>query len=96
MGLLSDILLAPVTGPAHLFVSLLETIRDQANAQMPSQEKLKDELVRLNARLELGEIDEAEFQKQEEELLAELKQMREDEQAAAAAEAQAAADEESQ
>lgn len=79
MGLLGDILLAPVTGPVHGFVGVLEAIRDQADAEMPTSQTLRDELVALNARLEQGELSEAEFRVREAELIDDLKQMRAEE-----------------
>jgi len=85
MGILGSILLAPITGPAHGFVSILNTLREQAESQMPNEQSMRSELVTLNARLEAGEIDEAEFQAREAELLAQLRAIRAEQQAAAAA-----------
>ncbi len=76
MGLLSDVLLAPVTGPLHFVRLALEALKDQANSQLPDEQSLRQELIALNMRLELGQLSEEEFQKQEAALLQQLKDLR--------------------
>jgi hypothetical protein len=66
MILLDDLLLGG-------FKFVLGKIRDAALAEMNHEEHLKEDLLALQMRLELGEIGEAEFAAEEKRLLAEIR-----------------------
>ena len=72
MGLLSNLLLFPVTGPVHGVRFLLEQIQAQANAELLDEGRVQAELMSLSVRYDLGEISDAEYEEQEEALLEEL------------------------
>lgn len=77
LGLLTNVLLAPVTGPIHGVRFVLNALKKQAETELEGQEKhLQEELVALNMKMELGQIAEAEFEEQEASLLAKLKAFR--------------------
>ena len=65
MFLLDDILLAPVHGVMWLGGKLNEVIQHEAN----DEGKLKENLLELQAKLDLGEISEDEYRRQETALL---------------------------
>jgi Gas vesicle protein G len=90
MGLLSDVLFVPVTGPLRLLWVALGALQEQANAQLPDEQSLRQELIALNMRLELGQLSESEFREQEAALMQQLKAFR------AAKQEMAAEDEESE
>lgn len=73
MGLLSDLLLFPVTGSARGLSFILEQIRDQINEERLSESSdIEDELMSLAIRYELGELSEAAYAAQESALLERL------------------------
>jgi gas vesicle protein GvpG len=76
MGLLTDLLLLPVTGPTRGLIFILEQIREQADAELFDQDAIEEELLALSLRHDLGEIGEAEFAAQENELLQRLNGLR--------------------
>ena len=69
MFLIDDILLAPVSG----FKFILGQIQKMAERELNDEGVIKDQLLELQMRLELEEISEEEFAKQEEELFARLR-----------------------
>lgn len=71
-----DILTAPFTGPLKGVTWLAEQILDQAQLQMPSEQTILRGLTELELKLDLGEIDEEEFELQEEILLQQLNILR--------------------
>jgi hypothetical protein len=72
MGLLTNILLFPIIAPARGITFVLNAIADQANAELYSPDKVRQELMELQLRLELGEISEIEYTEQEAALLERL------------------------
>lgn len=72
LGLVTDVLLFPITGPVWGLVFVLEEIRDQANAQMLDSAGIRDELSRLRMRFEQGELSAEEFAAYEDALLERL------------------------
>lgn len=68
MFLLDDILLAPVKG----LVWLGETLDDMIQAEARDDNRLKETLLELQLRLDLGQIGEAEYRRQEGALLERL------------------------
>jgi hypothetical protein len=79
MGLLSDLLLLPVTGPARGLRFIAEQVKAQVDAELdPGRraEQVQAELIRLSVRRDLGQISEDEYAAQEEALLAQLNALR--------------------
>ena len=76
MGLLSNLLLFPVTGPVHGVRFLLEQIQAQANAELLDEGRVQAELMSLSVRYDLGEISDAEYEEQEEALFEKLNAIR--------------------
>ena len=75
MGLLSDLLLLPVTGPVRGLRFIAEQIKEQVDAERdPARraEQVQAELIRLSVRRDLGQISEDEYAAQEAALLAQL------------------------
>lgn len=76
MGLLSSLLLLPVTGPVHGFRAILAAIQEQVDAQMMDEARVQGELVRLSVRHSAGQISDAEYESQETALLEKLNSIR--------------------
>lgn len=74
MFLIDDILLAPLKGV--LFVG--EKIDEMVQKEEFDEGKIKERLLALQLKLELGEIGEEEYDKQEEELLNLIERIRVD------------------
>lgn len=69
MGLLIDLLTAPIMLPAKGLIFVFDKIREQAENEVLDDGKIRMQLLELQALLDLGEITEEEFYKAEEELL---------------------------
>ncbi len=83
MGLLTklvgNVVLAPITAPVYGVKFVLGALAQEAESELGDREKrLKEELVALNMRLEIGDIGEAEFESREAELLEKLRAFRTD------------------
>lgn len=76
MGLLTGLLLLPVTGPARGLLFVLEKIRQEVDAEMLDEGRLQDDLVALSLRYDLGEIEEANYLEQETALLERINDIR--------------------
>lgn len=76
MGLLSSLLLFPITGPVHGFEFILEQIKERADAVRLDEGRVMAELMDLGLRRDQGEISEAEYTEQETALLDELNAIR--------------------
>jgi Gas vesicle protein G len=72
MGLLRNLLLAPVTLPASGLAFVLGEIRDAADRQLADPQVIRCELVELQSRLDAGQISEDAYDAAEAELLARL------------------------
>ena len=77
MGLIGGLLLLPVTGPVWAFRSLLERLRDEAEAVLRDEGRAFAELIDLSMRHNAGQLSDAEFAEQETELLDRLSSIRE-------------------
>ena len=72
MGLLSDVLLLPVTGPVRGLRFIAEQVKEQVDAErdpVRRAEQVQAELIRLSVRRDLGQISEDEYAAQEAALL---------------------------
>jgi hypothetical protein len=79
MGLLSDVLLLPVTGPVRGLRFIAEQVKEQVDAELDPRrraEQVEAELVRLSVRRDLGQISADEYAAQEAALLAQLNALR--------------------
>ena len=79
------LLLAPVTGPFTGVTWIAEKILDQVEDQTDELEILQKQLLTLQLAFDMGDVPEAEFEDQEEELLLRIQAIQ-DERAAAEAE----------
>ena len=85
MGLLSDVLLLPVVGPARGLRFIAEQVKEQVDAELdPGRrgEQVQAELIRLSVRRDQGQISADEYAAQEAALLAQLNAIRAELQAA--------------
>jgi hypothetical protein len=69
MGLIFDVLAAPVALPARGLMFIFNKIVEQVNNEMLDDSKVRMQLLELQALLDSGEITEEEFYEAEEELL---------------------------
>ena len=79
MGLLSDVLLLPVTGPARGLRFIAEQVKEQVDAELdPGRraEQVQAELIRLSVQRDLGQISADEYAAQEAALLEQLNALR--------------------
>ena len=71
-----DLLTAPFMSPLKGVTWIAEQILEQAQLQMPSEQSILRGLTELELRLDLGEIDQDEFELQEDILLQQLNALR--------------------
>jgi hypothetical protein len=76
MGLISGLLFLPVTGPVRAFRFLIERLHDEAAAVLRDEGRAFAELIDLSMRHSAGQLSDAEFAKQEAELLERLSSIR--------------------
>ena len=76
MGLLSGLLLFPVTGPIHGLRFVLDQIKAQVDAELLDEGRLQAELMDLSLRHDLGEISDVEYESRETALLEQLNAIR--------------------
>jgi len=76
MGLLSGLLLFPVTGPVRGLQFVLEQIRAEADAQLMDERAVQAELMSLDLLYCRGEISDEEYEAREAELLDHLNAIR--------------------
>ena len=69
MGLIFDVLAAPVALPARGLMFIFNKIVEQVNNEMLDDSKVRMQLLELQALLDNGQIGEEEFYEAEEELL---------------------------
>ncbi|MEU4493215.1 gas vesicle protein GvpG [Streptomyces sp. NPDC023998] len=74
MGLIGELLLLPAA-PVRGTMWVLQQVVDEAERQYYDPSAIQGELARLAERLDAGEIDEAEFDRREDELLERLQTM---------------------
>ena len=76
MGLLLDILAAPFMAPMKMTTSLAEKVHDMAIDSMTDEQAVHRQLLELQMRYELGELEDAEFEREEQGLVRELDRIR--------------------
>jgi hypothetical protein len=77
VGLLAKLLFFPVAGPVAGIRWTLGQVQRVAEQELTDDSKIKNDLMELQLRLELGEIDEAEYAKAEAVLMQQLRDVRE-------------------
>ena len=63
--LVDDILLFPIKGPVAGFQWILRTVQQMANEELMNDQPWKERLIELQMRLELGEISEEDYGREE-------------------------------
>src|SRR3979409_79622 len=76
MGLLTNILLAPFLGPVWGTRWTLEKDDRGVKEELTDDTPVKEELMELQLKLEMGEIDDAEYTRRETELMQRLREVR--------------------
>jgi hypothetical protein len=76
MGLLSKLLFFPVAGPVAGIKWTLGKVQSVVEEELTDDTPVKQELMELQLRLELGDIDDAEYIRREAELMAKLRDVR--------------------
>jgi len=77
MGLLSNILFFPVTGPVAGIRWALAKVQTVVEEELTDDTSVKQELMELQLQLELGDIDDPEFVRREAALMQRLREVRE-------------------
>jgi hypothetical protein len=76
MGLLSNLLFFPVTGPIAGIRWSLKQVVQVAEEELTDDAPVKQELMQLQMQLELGDIDDDEYMRREGLLMARLREVR--------------------
>ncbi len=77
MGLLKHLLLWPVTGPIALIDFSLRKVEGVVHHELTDDQRVKEDLMALQMKLELEEIGPDEYERAEAEILARLRDVRE-------------------
>lgn len=77
MGLLTNILLAPFLGPIWGTRWTLDKVDSVVREELTDDTPIKEDLMKLQLRLEMGEIDDAEYVRREAEIMKRLREVRE-------------------
>ena len=75
MGLLTDVLLLPITGPVRGLRFIAEQVKEQADAELDPRrraEQIQAELIRLSVQRDLGQISDDDYVAREAALLEQL------------------------
>ena len=76
MGLLTNILLAPFLGPVWASKWTLDKVDRVVREELTDDTPIKEDLMKLQMELEMGEIDDAEYVKREAEIMRRLREVR--------------------
>jgi hypothetical protein len=76
MGLLSNILFFPVTGPVAGIKWSLRKVAQVVDEELTDDTAIKQELMELQMRLELGDIDDDEYVRREADIMLRLREVR--------------------
>jgi|SRR2546423_7416283 len=77
MGLLTNILLAPFLGPVWASKWTLDKVDRVVREELTDDTPVKEDLMKLQMQLEVGEIDDAEYVRREAEVMQRLREVRE-------------------
>src|SRR4030095_7451334 len=76
MGFLKHLLFWPVTGPMYLAEFSLEKVHGVVKEQLTDDARIKEELLDLQLRLEMGDIDDDQYLVEESRLMDQLREIR--------------------
>ena len=76
MGLLKHLLFWPVTGPAFLARFSMEKVQGVAREELTDESRVKEGLMDLQLRLEMGEIDDEQYLEEEARFMEQLREVR--------------------
>jgi len=76
MGLLTNLLFFPITGPVAGIRWSLSKVQQVVEEELTDDAPVKQDLMQLQMQLELGDIDDAEYVRREAELMARLREVR--------------------
>jgi Gas vesicle protein G len=76
MGLLTNLLLFPVTGPVAGIRWTLGKVQQVAEEELTDDSAVKQQLMELQMQLELGDIDDDEYVRREADLMQRLREVR--------------------
>lgn len=76
MGLLTNLLFFPITGPVAGIKWSLGKVQQVVEEELTDDSPVKQELMELQMQLELGDIDDDEYVRREAELMARLREVR--------------------
>ncbi|HVX38997.1 MAG TPA: gas vesicle protein GvpG [Gemmatimonadaceae bacterium] len=76
MGLLSNLLFFPVTGPVAGIKWSLGKVQKVVEEELTDDTPIKQELMELQMQLELGDIDDEEYVRREADIMARLREVR--------------------
>lgn len=76
MGLLAKVLFFPVTGPVAGIRWTLGKVQNVVEEELTDDEPVKRDLMELQMKLELGDIDDAEYVRREAKLMERLREVR--------------------
>ncbi len=76
--MLTQLLLAPITGPIGGVLWIAQKIQEQVDQQVDDKDNLHKRLLSLQLAFDMGEIPEDEFEEQEEELLLAIEALEEE------------------
>jgi hypothetical protein len=76
MGFFKHLFFWPVTGPMYLAEFSLEKVHGVVQEQLTDDTRIKEELLDLQLRLEMGEIDDEEYVAEEARVMAQLREVR--------------------
>ena len=76
MGFLKHLLFWPVTGPMYLAEFSLEKVQGVVQEQLTDDSSIKEELLDLQLRLEMGDIDDTQYIAEEARLMEQLREVR--------------------
>ena len=77
MGLLTNILLAPFLGPVWASKWTLDKVDRVVREELTDDTPIKEDLMKLQMALEMGDIDDAEYVRREAEIMRRLREVRE-------------------
>jgi hypothetical protein len=77
VGLLTNLLFFPVTGPVAGIKWSLRQVQQVVEEELTDDSSIKQELMELQMKLELGDIDDAEYVRREADVMKRLREVRE-------------------
>jgi len=76
VGLITNVLFFPVTGPVAGIRWALGKVQQVAEEELTDDAPIKQEFMELQMQLELGDIDDAEYMRREADIMARLREVR--------------------